>query len=391
MVQGGGGRRRVTAAGGDGARVPTVYDVARSAGVSIATVSRVLSGADPVRPATRDRVMGAVRELGYVPSGSARGLAARSTGAVGLLLPGHDLLEEPVRPVDDGPHAPTFVDETSAAGRRAAVSGGASRERYYDAVLRGAETEAWRSGRALMVAAGRGASRDVVAHDVAGRVDGLVVVASTVSEDLLGHVARRVPVVVLADSHPHGIADRVVADNEGGIRALVEHACRVHGVRSAVHVQGPDDSPDDAERRRGVAGALAAAGVRDVRRLPGDFGSASGRAAASALLAAGPLPDLVVCSNDQMALGVLEVFAERGVRVPGDVLVTGFDGIEASAVSTPPLTTVRQPMERLGAVAVRLLLERLGERDAERGAGARSVVLPVEVVLRESCPPEPVR
>ncbi|WP_423920346.1 LacI family DNA-binding transcriptional regulator [Frigoribacterium sp. 2-23] len=406
-------------------KAPTVYDVAAHAGVSIATVSRVLRRPDDVRPETRSRVMASVRELGYVPSGAARGLAGRRTGVLGLFLPGHDGLDEPEpdwsRAAD--PNLIPFIDDRDPIGwpsgragshpaaPDARTSSDAPAEPtaptarhwanpsnlYFDEVLRGAEVEAWRRGFALMVAAGRGSSREVMVNDIAGRVDGLAVLAQTVPDDLLAHVSRRMPVVVLADSRPGDDLDHVSVDNAAGMRALTEFVLTEHGVRDILYVSGPADSPDEADRHAGFDAAVAAveatgSGAIRVRVEPGDFSRASGRAVAERLAprllddeSAGRDRDglrAIVCANDQTALGVLDVFAREGVDVPGRVLVTGFDGIDAGRFSTPRLTTVRQPMAELGRVAVRSIVTRLTDSSLE----PQRITLPVDVLLRESCP-----
>ncbi|GGL02386.1 LacI family transcriptional regulator [Curtobacterium luteum] len=356
---------------------PTVYDVASAAGVSIATVSRVLRTPDAVREGTRDRVQAAIRTLGYVPSGNARALAGKRTGVVGLLLPGFDVVpdERPDLVTDGGVRV---VDD------RRHVTQPFSSNLYFDEVLRGAELEAWQRGLALMVAAGRGPSRDVIVNDVAGRVDGLAVLAQTVPDELLEHVARRIPVVVLADDRrSHGF-DSVSVDNAAGMRTVVSHVVGRLGIRSIAYVAGPIDSPDDMERAAGFRDALVEHGVdpADVSVVHGDFGRARARELATALFA-GEVPRAVVCSNDQSALGVLDAAAATGIRVPEDVVVTGFDGIDAGRFSSPRLTTVHQPMGELGRAAVRAIVERLAHPDGP----PRAVRLPVEVLLRESCPP----
>lgn len=369
------------------AKVPTVYDVADHAGVSIATVSRVLRQPDAVRPETRARVLESVRDLGYVPSGSARGLAGRRTGVLGLFLPGHDSLEA----VDvQGRIDPSFPPLTSAiplVDDRQVRAEPPSTGFYFDEVLRGAEVEAWRHGFALMVAAGRGQSRDAVVNDIAGRVDGLAVIAQTVPDEMLAHVSRRIPVVVLADSRPDDTVDHVGVDNEGGMRALARHVVTAHEVHSLVYVSGPDDSPDEADRRAGLEEGLADAGFAEEARriIPGTFGRERGREVGTHLVDTDSVPDAVICANDQTALGVLDVFVARGVDVPGRVLVTGFDGIEAGRFSIPRLTTVRQPMAELGSAAVRTLVARLADTEL----APQRVILPVEILLRESCPPSP--
>ncbi|WP_342211853.1 LacI family DNA-binding transcriptional regulator [Frigoribacterium sp. CFBP 8759] len=385
-------------------KAPTVYDVAAHADVSIATVSRVLRRPDDVRPETRSRVLESVRALGYVPSGAARGLAGRRTGVLGLFLPGHDGIDGPepdwarvsdasrIPLIDDRERVdpPTVVDPGRGATTLTAPPevdpGSNPANLYFDEVLRGAEVEAWRRGFALMVAAGRGSSREVMVNDIAGRVDGLAVLAQTVPGDLLAHVSRRIPVVVLADSRPGDDLDHVGVDNVAGMHALTDFVLGSRGVRDVAYVAGPSDSPDELDRHAGFDRALKAhraAGARvTVRVEPGEFSRAGGRRAAAALLEAGDLPGAVLCANDQSALGVLDVFGEQGVDVPGRVLVTGFDGIDAGRFSRPRLTTVRQPMGELGRIAVRTVVRRL----TDPGAPAQRVTLPVEVLLRESCP-----
>lgn len=362
----------------DAAKAPTVYDVAGRAGVSIATVSRVLRTPDAVREATRDRVLAAIRELGYVPSGNARALAGKRTGVLGLFFPGNDAIDAEDRPgvVTNG--GVRVVDDRNPT--RAQASGNL----YFDEVLRGAEVEAWRQGFALMVAAGRGSSRDVIVNDVAGRVDGLAVLASTVPDDLLAHVARRLPVVVVAGSWDHDTFDHVGVDNAEGMRVLANHVLARLGITDVAYVAGSTDSPDDAERLAGFRSALVDAGIDPgaVRVVHGDFGRSRARELAEALLDE-HVPRAIISSNDQAALGVLDAVQARGLRVPEDVVLTGFDGIDAARFSTPPLTTVHQPMADLGRAAVRAVVDRI----ASPNAPARSVRLPVEVLLRASCPP----
>ena len=357
------------------AKAPTVYDVADRAQVSIATVSRVLRSPDTVREHTRERVIEAVRFLGYVPSASARGLAARRTNVIGLFFPGHDDLELPAQP--DG----------SAAGGVPIVTDDGTLETetenlYFDEVLRGAEIEAWRHGFALMVAAGRGASREALVNDIAGRVDGLAVLARTVSDDLLAHVARRIPVVVLAGAERDDDFDHVSASNGPGMRALAGHVFSTHRPARVVYVSGPGDSPDSAERFAGFTEAVEQAGVGGVEVLHGDFTRERGRAIAEQLVLDPAVVTAVICSNDQTALGVLDVLETRGIAVGERMLVTGFDGITAGRHSRPRLTTVHQPMVELGRAAVHAITARLDDPEL----GPQSLTLPVQVLLRDSCP-----
>lgn len=331
----------------------------------------MLRGPQSVRESTRERVLQSVRELGYVPSASARGLAGRRTKVLGLLFPGE---------TQRGPDAPA----TSNSGQIAFVDdrGGATRASvnhlYFDELLRGAEDAAWQAGYALMVAAGRGMSENVALDDVTGRVDALAVLAQTVDESVLARAARRVPLVVLAGDRPRE-ADRVNVDNRGGMRALVQHVLRTKPAGPVLYLDGPEISPDALARRDGFDEAI---GAHDCLVAAAEFTESGGHAATAEFLGH-QRPGAVVAANDQSALGALTALAKAGVQVPRDCVVTGFDGIDAGRYSTPALTTVRQPMVQLGRTAMTTLVQRLQEPDRP----PQSIELPVDVLLRESCPP----
>jgi len=352
----------------------TVYDVAAHAGVSIATVSRVLRRPDDVRESTRERVRASVSALGYLPSAAARGLAARRTGVLGLYLPGFDAIDD-LPEMSVGSEGGVSVVDDRMPQERPRLDG-----LYFDNVLRGAELEAWRRDFVLMVGVGRGHSSVEAVRDMAGRVDGLLVPGQAVPDDLLRQLWRRIPIVLLAATPAEDEYDHVSVSNTEGMQALTRHLIENRGVRRLLYVAGPEDSPDDAERHAGFRAAVENADVVVDPLIRGGFTRASGREVGERLVAAGDLPRAIVCGNDQMALGVLSVLAEAGFAVPDDVIVTGFDGIDASATSTPPLTTVRQPMVSVGRAAIRLMQRRLDNPDAE----PLSERLPVDVLLRES-------
>jgi LacI family transcriptional regulator len=340
--------------------VPTVYDVAARAGVSIATVSRTLRLPETVRPETRQRVTEAARELGYVPSGSARGLARKSTGVLGICF-----IDENV--VDEAAEKPTEDAETF----------------YWDEVIRGVERAGWRHDFAVLIAATTSARADSLTNDIAGRVDALAILAQRVPTEELAVIAKRVPTVLIAARTDIEGVDSIQVANSRGMRQLVRHLIRVHDCRSFAFIGGPAESHDAGARFSGFRRELREQGLPTPTRPfhPGDFTITSGAAAAAELLAAGALPDAIVCANDQMAVGVVRALVTAGVRVPGDVRVTGFDGIEPGRHLTPALTTVRQPMRDMGRLAVELLINRLAARDTP----AVSRTLPVEVVTRASC------
>lgn len=364
-------------------KAPTVYDVADRARVSIATVSRVLRTPDTVRPVTRERVLDAVTALGYVPSGSARGLAERRTGVIGLYFPGFDAAEE--APTLDvlsvGATDPFTIvrDEAASEGRSAEED--PESMLFLDEVLRGAELEAWKQGFVLMVGVGRNDPDRSTVRDMAGRVDGLVVLARSVPDDVLARLAARIPVVVLSGPPRGDRYDHVTVSNTEAMTELTRLVLAQSGGSVPAFLAGPADSPDGAQRWQGFSDAIAEAGIPidDVVVVRGDFTRASGRRAAEELMANG-LPGALVSANDQMALGALDAFRAAGVRVPEDLLVTGFDGIDAAALSHPRLTTVRQPMIELGRAAVQVLVNRLERPDAD----PIFVRLPLEITLRES-------
>jgi LacI family transcriptional regulator, galactose operon repressor len=354
---------------------PSVYEVARYAGVSTATVSRVLAGHERVLPVTRDKVLNAVTELGYVPSGAARDLAARRTGVLGLCFPDLD------------------QDEGDGDGDAAY---------WYDEVIRGMERAARRRGYAVLIAASHHRDDSGLVLSIAGRCDGLVVLARTVPPAMIEHVATRIPVVLLATGEgpatdggatdgratdgraagggrPGRAIDNLAVANETGAYQVTSHLAEVHGYRDVCFIAGPRDSPDSARRLDGFRRATAGLDRAVVHQ--GDFTTAGGRRAAERIIATGRVPRAVVCANDQMAVGVMAALQQSGLSVPGDVAVTGFDGIQLGRHLRPGLTTVVQPMAALGDTAVAMLSDRIGGAELP----PRTVELPVRLELRGSC------
>jgi LacI family transcriptional regulator, galactose operon repressor len=342
----------------------TIYEVAKRSGVSTATVSRVMTDGKGFSAGTRERVLAVATELGWIPSGSARGLALRRARIVGLVFPdlgqsGHAEEESPL---------------------------------YLDQVIRGAEREAAAAGNAVLIAATGGPSGRELAFSVAGKVDGLVVVAGSLSEPDIASLSRSMPVVVLATHYVSDGPDFVGADNRHGCRKITTHLIRVHNHTDLAFLAGPAGSPDSDERFAGFCEALRQADL-PAPHAPAAFGGfteAGGRRAVKALLTEGPRPRAIVCGNDEMAIGALTALRAARLRVPADVAVTGFDDIAVARHLRPALSTVRQPMRELGAQSVRIVLARIGDPAAAR----QSAELRTEVVIRRSCgcrsrPPSP--
>jgi LacI family transcriptional regulator len=337
----------------------TLYDVARLAGVSTATVSRVVHGLDRVADSTRARVREVIDQLGYVPDGAAQSLSRRQKNVIGLV--GVERL------------APHQYDIESMSLL------------FYDEILRGVEQRIRYSNWSLLITYLREESRDDLRRlqSLSGKVDGLLIGEGIVPSDELARLAERLPVVVVAGDPAEHAADVVTADNRSGSAALVAHLVEVHGRRRIFHVDGPPSAPDAKERRLALNEVIRAHdGVELVGSHSGRFSVQSGEEAGEKLLAdRGALPDAIVCANDQMAIGVLQALSRGGVRVPEDLSVTGFDDIFPGSLFEPALTTVHQPMRLLGERACARLLDRIAQPDLP----TEVELLPTDLVLRKSC------
>lgn len=334
----------------------TIYEVAKLSGVSTATVSRVMHDGVGFSETTRKAVLESAATLGWVPNHSARSLASRRAGLIGLLFP--DFGSEGT--AED--ESPLFVDQ----------------------VIRGAERAATLAGGAIVIAATRGRTGGELARSLVGKVDGLVVLASSLSPKDLTAISAQVPVVVLAAHSTRNKLDFVEADNRGGAMATTCHLLDDHGLTDLAFVAGPARSPDSRERFVGFANALEAAGIGapEAPEVHGGFTEAGGARAVDELLRTRRrTPQALVFGNDEMAIGGLATLRSRGLRVPQDLAVTGFDDIASARHVDPTLTTVRQPMRDIGETAARTLLNRIAEPDAPR----HTVMLPTSVVVRASC------
>jgi LacI family transcriptional regulator len=337
----------------------TLYDVARLAGVSTATVSRVVHGQDRVAESTRARVRQIIDQLGYVPDGAAQSLSRRQKNVIGLV--GVERL------------APHQYDIESMSLL------------FYDEILRGVEQRIRYHNWSLLITYLREESSDDLRRlqALSGKVDGLLIGEGIVPSDELARLADRLPVVVVAGDPAERAADVVTADNRSGSAALVAHLIEAHGRRRLFHVDGPPSAPDAMERRIALTEVVQAhPGVEIVGSHSGRFSVQSGEEAGEKLLAdRSALPDAIVCANDQMAIGVLQALASGGVRVPEELSVTGFDDIFPGSLFEPALTTVHQPMRLLGERACARLLDRIAQPDLP----TQVELLPTDLVLRKSC------
>lgn len=330
---------------------PTIYSVAEAAGVSIATVSRVVQGTGAVATATRDRVLAAIDRLDYMPLAAARSLAVRQHEALGLVLP-------------------------ELAGP------------YFSELLMGFEEAAAELDLSVVLTlVERDRPLDVARFSrlVAG-VDGVAVLGGLLPDEVLRRATRQRPLLVFAGGDTVGF-EHLAAENTTSSAALTAHLLDVHGRTRPVFAGDPEIAPDVRERFAGFARALTERGLDVPAPLGGGLREADGTAAAERLLADGLPADAVVCANDEIALALVERLVSAGVRVPQDLAVTGWDDVMAARFVRPGLTTVRQPVRELGALAARRLHERVtGAEPGDPG------VLATRVVLRGSCGcPEPAR
>ncbi|TDD41452.1 LacI family DNA-binding transcriptional regulator [Saccharopolyspora elongata] len=321
----------------------TIHDVAARAGVSVATASRALSGQRGVRAENREKVLAAARELDYEPNVVAASLRSRTTHTIGMVVPriGNPFFATLVE----------SVEKQLQDGQRSLLLANS----HYEP-----ETEQ-RQVRALLDR----------------RVDALIMIPChrERSGEALAAAAARVPVIQL-DLRVDGFAGSWVGvDNEAGMSQVVRHLLGLGANRLVFVGSRPTDSSAQARLdgfRRAVGDGA------DV--LLGDFSKEWGQQAGERLLAQGSLPDGIVCGNDTIALGVLSELARRGVRVPEDVRVTGFDDIPYAELAQPALTTVRQPQEQIAAEAVRML----GAHLTGAEGASRSVAIAPELVVRAS-------
>lgn len=322
---------------------PTIHDVARRAGVSIRTVSRVLNRSALVNAETRTRIETAIAALGFVPSLRARALATGRSFLIGL--------------VHDDPNALVL-----------------------DAVQRGIVAEATARGHEMVVHPARGTGADLI-DDIAAfarrsRVDGLVVLPPVCEAPGLA-AALATPTIALAAARVEGFAAMLVSDERGGAAAVAAHLVAL-GHRRIALVTGPSGLISAEERRAGFAAALAEAGVPldPALVVAGDYGFASGVVAAETLLARTPRPTAIFASNDVMAAGVLKVAARLGLSVPGELSVAGFDGSALATMLTPALTTVARPLTEMAARATAHLIDRI---EGKAAAGDLSATLTLTI------------
>lgn len=332
----------------------TIKDVAREAGVSVATVSRVFNDSERVSEDTRRRVRAVAERLRFWPNGVARSLITSRTHAIGVLLP--DLHGE-----------------------------------FFSEVIRGIDLAARQEGLHVLVSSSHSDTDELVTalRAMRGRIDGLIIMAPDVdSAPAIRGSAWGCPVVLLGQGGDVADFDTVSIANVDGAYAVVRHLQRL-GHRRIATITGPARNLDARQRLEGYRAAMREAGLQGTRPLEitGDFTEPSGYQGAQALLRLSPRPTAVFVGNDVMAVGVLGALRDAGLRVPRDMAVAGFDDIAIARHLGPPLTTVHVDAYQMGERALHRLLRR------DRGEPAPShahEVLPTWLVVRASCGGSPI-
>ncbi len=328
---------------------PTIIDVARESGVSYSTVSRVLNGYEFVKPTTRAKVLQAAEKLGYVPNQQARSLAGGRSNLIGVLVPG----------IDNG---------------------------YINELVRGIDEELAKSGYNLILYTTRrqeGRESTYAATIMNGAADGLLVVVPTTSTHYLPRLREQsFPHVMIDQSDMTGSSSFVDATNWQGAYDATQYLIKL-GHQRIGFITGLHGVTSASDRLQGYQAALADHGLPFDARLiaHGDYLETGGNTAAQKLLDLAQRPTAIFAANDLSAFGAMEAIGARGLRIPEDISLVGFDNISQAGLVYPKLTTVHQPLEQMGQVAVKMLLEQIDNDDQP----PRHVTLATQLVIRDSC------
>ena len=332
-------------------RMPTIFDIAKESGVSYSTVSRTLSGFEFVKASTREKVLAAAKKLGYVPNQQARSLAGGPSHLVGVLVP-------------------TLTND------------------YIIQILQGIDDELTHSNYNLILYTTnrhQGSEGTYVATIMNGAADGLLMVAPFMTDTYLQSISDNDFPFVLIDQDDQTSDTMVInATNRDGAYAATKYLIEL-GHQRIAYLAGLPQLNSAIERLAGYKAALEDYGIPFYEKYvtQGDFESHVGYRATLDLLSLKEPPTAIFGANDLSALGAMEAIRERGLEIPNDISVIGFDDIPQAAVAYPKLTTVRQPLNQMGREAVRLLLKRMATPDLE----TRRIRLDTKLIVRDSCAP----
>lgn len=329
---------------------PTIIDIAREAGVSISTVSRVLNNSMPVAEETAKRVIKTIRRLEFSPNVAARNLASKRTNTIGLLLP-------------------------------------TIRGSFFTPLLTGIDLCMSENGFDLLIFASPKLERHEFTRMVPvgeHNTDGLIVFTSSmVDEEIIRLHSRGFPLVLLHRSAPEKVPiPTILFENKKGAEEIIDHLIEVHGCRKIAFLAGPPLNEDSYWREQGFRAALEKHGLSPDPALigVGEFEGPIAAAAVRKMLASGARPDAIFTGDDEAAAGVITALLQMGLRVPEDIAVVGFDDAYLAPYLSVPLTTVKAPIEMAGYEAASQLVNLIREGKTEL-----TTILPTELVVRRSC------
>ena len=334
----------------------TLDEVAKQAGVSRSTVSRVVNNHPNVSATTRSRVEAAIEESSYRPYAVARSLATNKTNILGMVVP------ESVTKL--------FTDP------------------YFPLVLRGATEACNRLGYHLILSLFTTSVDSRAMHDRvvrSGYLDGAIAANASLDDRLIpGLLEEEIPFIIIG-RHPNDLVNYIDVDNMGGARMATEHLIRL-GHKRIGTITGPLDMTPAQDRLDGYREVMSThrLPVSDGLVAEGDFTEASGRAAMTQLLR--EKPTAIFAASDSMAIGAIKAIRAAKLHVPQDIAIVGFDDVPSARTIAPELTTIRQPIGRIGQLAVETLVNLIERGRTEKGARSTGrIVLPTELVVRGSC------
>ena len=329
----------------------TLEEIGRLAGVSRSTVSRVINGHEDVSDDVKERVLQVVEDTGYRPNRAARSLVSSRTGLLGLVIPSglHNLFQDP----------------------------------YFGRLVQGITRAANAAEQTLSLFLFENRREEIELYDrviANGMVDGVLLTATSMQDPIATRMRADGTPFVMVGRPDSDTVPYVDVDNRGGAKAATEHLIW-HGRERIATIAAPSNTTTGVDRRNGFLDATAEAGISvpSHRVAEADFSSRDAYDAMSRLLEHSP--DAVFCASDTMAIGAMAALRAAGLRCPDDVAIVSFDNLVGAHQTTPPLTTVAQPVQRTGEEAVGLLLDVLDQEPEE----PPRVILPTELVVRSSC------
>ncbi len=322
-----------------------VRSIAQAAGVSVATVSRVLNNSPSVSEKLRERVLAVIEQKNYLPNAGARSLSTRRQEVIGVIFP-QEMYSE-----------------------------------FFPELIKGLEKAARHHGSNILLAGtdGKQKTAQKIARSLFGKVDGLIFATPEIEDNVLDRVTSRVPNVWVNHVKEDGSGTAVVTDNICATRVMIDHLYE-QGARKIVFINGPQDHYEARERQRGVIDALKHHGLEPAMLLPGDFTEQGGYLAGQELLRSGREFDAIFAANDVTAIGCMSAMNQVGLFAPKDFLLAGFDCIPLSGYVTPRLTSMRVNVRQMGERAIHLLMEKIAGNLDDDFCESRHP----ELVVRES-------